>query len=313
MIPIKIENSKLNEIKLEYKEMVFKKIIDGRKNDINQKSQIENICHIIDTQLQEFKVTQSFDNIILADFRNLKKIKDVLDLHHNIFDAYKGKDSSEKYVKGSPFDSLYTTYDKLDNNWLIKRLGITVCPYCNRDFINNRGSSTSAQLDHFYPRSKYPIFALSLFNLIPSCYVCNHTKAQQEIDVSPYDEIFDFNGALELSYEPLSVDYLNNQDHIKVKVIIKNEIIRRNIELMKIDKAYELHTDYVQELIRKAKLYDKVKIEEYLRVYSDLFYSKEEILRIIFGNYIQEKDHGKRPLAKLTVNILKELGIDLGC
>ena len=143
--------------------------------------------------------------------------------------------------------------------------------------------------------------------------MCIRDRAQQEIDVSPYDEIFDFNGALELSYEPLSVDYLNNQDHIKVKVIIKNEIIRRNIELMKIDKAYELHTDYVQELIRKAKLYDKVKIEEYLRVYSDLFYSKEEILRIIFGNYIQEKDHGKRPLAKLTVNILKELGIDLGC
>ena len=36
-------------------------------------------------------------------------------------------------------------------------------------------------------------------------------------------------------------------------------------------------------------------------------YSEEELYRIVYGNYLEEVFYGKRPLAKLTSDIMKEL------
>ncbi|WP_052090950.1 HNH endonuclease domain-containing protein [Desulfosporosinus sp. HMP52] len=301
MIPLRIDKSKLDCIKIDFKKMI--KIGKNTKDE----------AAIINKELDRLNINERLDDIILADFDILLKIKTAFDTNKCIFDAYEGDDPNKKYVKDSLFNNIYKAYGKLDNNWLINELGITVCPYCNRDFINNRGKSTSAQLDHFFPRSRYPIFAVSLFNLIPSCYACNHIKLVNEIAVSPYNYKFDYKNALKFSYTPLSSDYLNDHKQLKVDINIKQKDIYSNIKVMRIDKAYELHADYVQELIKKSKVYNKVQILEYLREYPGLFSSKEELLRIIFGNYIQEKDFGKRPLAKLTVDILEELGINLEC
>ncbi len=154
MIPIHIDCIKIDLIKKEFIKMVKAKIIDGRKNIVKETIRINKV---INNELKKLKISNSLEDIILADFKTLTKIKEIFDSTHNTFDAYEGSETGKKYIKGSPYNSLYKAYDKLDNNWLIKELGVTVCPYCNRDFINNRGSSTSAQLDHFYPRSKYPI------------------------------------------------------------------------------------------------------------------------------------------------------------
>ncbi len=43
--------------------------------------------------------------------------------------------------------------------------------------------------------------------------------------------------------------------------------------------------------------------------FPDLFASEEELLRTIFGNYIEIKDTLKSPLSKLTQDLLIELGI----
>lgn len=54
---------------------------------------------------------------------------------------------------------------------LVQASGIRICPYCNRDYINSRGKKIAgAELDHFYSRKDYPVFALSLYNL------CNLTE-----------------------------------------------------------------------------------------------------------------------------------------
>ena len=41
--------------------------------------------------------------------------------------------------------------------------------------------------------------------------------------------------------------------------------------------------------------------------YKDLFSSKEELYRIVFGNYYGEDAYGKRPLSKMTSDILWDL------
>lgn len=88
--------------------------------------------------------------------------------------------------------------------WLQRQLGVKVCPYCNRMYTTTLFGENRIRpdFDHFYPISQYPYFAVSLFNLIPSCSMCNKRKGdtaeiygqekRENISIIyPYDESFD--------------------------------------------------------------------------------------------------------------------------
>lgn len=63
-------------------------------------------------------------------------------------------------------------------HWLQQQLHVGVCPFCNRIYTSTvyRGT-VRASFDHFFPKSVYPYLAISLFNLIPICDVCNKNKS----------------------------------------------------------------------------------------------------------------------------------------
>lgn len=56
------------------------------------------------------------------------------------------------------------------------KLRIHSCFYCDAAytgaFLTNRSRRTF-DVDHFFPKSEYPMFSLSLYNFVPSCQVCN--------------------------------------------------------------------------------------------------------------------------------------------
>lgn len=98
-------------------------------------------------------------------------------------------------------------YDKFvreqtDAYWLLRNLHVRVCPYCNQIYTVtlpspeelNEGEefkTTRATFDHFYSKSEYPYLAVSLFNLIPSCGICNSNKSnKKEKIIYPYDQEF---------------------------------------------------------------------------------------------------------------------------
>ena len=49
---------------------------------------------------------------------------------------------------------------------------LAVCPYCSEEDIEPT-DNTKKQIDHFLPKRQYPFYALSYYNLIPSCGTCN--------------------------------------------------------------------------------------------------------------------------------------------
>lgn len=72
--------------------------------------------------------------------------------------------------------------DKKSNDWcayeLCRRAKYYICPYCQQSYAMtiHRADRTRAlrpTLDHYYPKSRFPFLAISLFNLVPSCYTCN--------------------------------------------------------------------------------------------------------------------------------------------
>lgn len=89
--------------------------------------------------------------------------------------------------------------------------------------------------------------------------------------------------------------------------IYDTDVIPDNVVKLKLREVYQIHTDVVQECIKKAIIFEPSYFHYLANEYDELFDSEEEIFRIAFGNYYEEEAYGKRPLAKMTSDILRDL------
>lgn len=86
------------------------------------------------------------------------------------------------------YESFSDRHDQNSQIWdaeaYCKILKIKACPYCNRSYISVIDSKAKwrPQLDHFYPKERYPLLRLSIYNLIPSCGQCNFIKRSNVFD-----------------------------------------------------------------------------------------------------------------------------------
>lgn len=213
-------------------------------------------------------------------------------------------------------ENCYNKSDRFSKYDFIKNINKDTCPYCNRSYIYyiSRRKEIKPQIDHFFPKSKYPFLAMSFYNLIPSCQTCNGFGAKEEKDplteglINPYLlKTTDFS----FSYKPVSgkiISSLLDKNSIKVE-IVKN--IPGHLNVFKLAELYELHSDHVVELIFKSKIKYSETYRDYLKKYREkgLQFSENEIDRMILGNYADEEDIHKRPLAKLYQDIGRELGL----
>ena len=102
------------------------------------------------------------------------------------------------------------------------------------------------------------------------------------------------------------MEFLADESQIGIE-IMDCTVIKDNIEKLKLREVYQVHTDLVQECIKKAIVFHPDYLSYLYRTYGDLFESEEELYRIVYGNYREEVSYGKRPLSKLTSDIMKEL------
>ncbi|NQY28282.1 MAG: hypothetical protein HRT69_02310 [Flavobacteriaceae bacterium] len=207
-----------------------------------------------------------------------------------------------------------TEYPKMDNSKFLRRLEIDTCPYCNRNYIYSlsKSSKIKPELDHFYPKSKYPFLGLSFYNLIPSCQTCNGYGAKHEFDPlveglkSPYlikDDDFLF------TYFLKRLDYMSPlEGNSSVSIRFKEKIAGNN-RILKLTKLYNKHGDHILELIVKSKLNYSDDYRQYLNSYKGLTFSDSEIDRLLIGNYTSVSELHKRPFSKLYRDIALELGL----
>lgn len=89
---------------------------------------------------------------------------------------------------------------------------IHTCHYCDMAYVNpitlQTGKKAQFDLDHVLQKAKCPLVALSLFNFVPSCQMCNGSriKGQRELypdarirkKLSPTNEDYDFEGKVRI-------------------------------------------------------------------------------------------------------------------
>ncbi|MDD5372659.1 MAG: HNH endonuclease domain-containing protein [Sulfurimonas sp.] len=211
-------------------------------------------------------------------------------------------------------------FEKEYDNWcerkkygsyeFIKTIDLKTCPYCNRNYtliVDKESGKLRPEIDHFYPKSIYPFLAMSFYNLIPSCPICNHTKSSKSAEnlINPYDIKDD---DFKLTYIPNDVNFLQiestkyNTDSFEIEFIKNND----NIEIFKLDELYKQHKDIVVDLLMKKAYYPKSYIEE---LENNFGFTKDEIYRLLLNNYKKDDDLHKRPLSKLIKDISEELNL----
>lgn len=98
----------------------------------------------------------------------------------------------------------YRDSDFCSSLYIELKFTTVTCPYCNeypvKVILRSKGKDKKPilhfDLDHFYPKNKYPFLALSFYNHIPSCKYCNslHKQARPftiRTHTHPYLDNFD--------------------------------------------------------------------------------------------------------------------------
>ncbi|HIF9536473.1 TPA: hypothetical protein ACX6S7_000676 [Photobacterium damselae] len=118
---------------------------------------------------------------------------------------------------------------------------VTICVYCGLEKIqtyNTDDIRVRPDLDHFYPKSRFPFLALSLFNLIPAGGVCNQKHKRNTsmlgymhpcLDSIQDDTFFHFS----------FIDSTRVKDTLRVGVLPQHNFKDANISIFKIQPLYE--------------------------------------------------------------------------
>lgn len=236
----------------------------------------------------------TFPEIIQADFKTLYAITKICDSCVNLPDNCKNFIITKLYKKRFP---------RME---FMQATGVTVCPYCNRNFVNPATSRTMCDLDHFFSKDKYPILAVSFYNLVPVCHSCNHVKHKAMLSYSPHDLRYKTDDILTFDFFIKDINFLVNPKQIGIE-IDESPIMTANIEELKLKDMYQLHTDLIQECIKKSMIFNPVYINYLYHTYNELFESEGELINIIYGNYLNDESYKRRPLSKLTSDIVKNI------
>jgi len=242
------------------------------------------------------------------DEDNLKKV--LIGLPTEL-DSIKSKFRKDKNIRKIFDYENWLNYDKYNAYDFAKKLDIPTCPYCNRTYtktvITQKGEKIiRPEFDHWFPKSEYPLLALSFYNLIPSCHICNSNvkgKTEFKLDTHfhPYNSASNVKATFSYNYKSC--------DGYRIKINTKDDFSRDSVEAFQLENIYQAHEDEVKDLIKIRQAYSDKYIEILKNSLKGLSLSKEEVYRLAFGVHYEDDKFDRRPLSKLKKDILTELGI----
>lgn len=242
-------------------------------------------------------------------------------------DAMRLWETSKVYLTGI-FDYENRLSRNQKNSYeLADRIGTKTCVYCNRIYSftvitkedtdgnpipkSKQHKVIRPDFDHWLSKADHPLTSMSVYNLIPSCPICNRgIKLQREFEygkhVHPYDS------ATEPSFEFRYIPKEDDKWDIKIEGGTQEE--KDTADVLETEAVYRYHANTevkdIMDFIKKnppgylEDLYNRV-----MGAYGGAI-TPEEVYRIIFGTEISAENYLDRPLSKLKHDILKQAVAD---
>ena len=124
------------------------------------------------------------------------------------------------------------------------------------------------------------------------------TQVSEELDVNPWMESSE-------GEEPIfRVDTSKNDFPANPVIIINGE--NENTRKLGIKELYNEQTDYVKDILDKIQAYNPATYLAIVRDFQGIVHTIADLERMVWGNYTDSSDSEKRPLAKLTADILEQ-------
>ncbi|MCU5002924.1 hypothetical protein OCD70_22960 [Bacillus tropicus] len=332
-----------------------KKVIQQHKAFVlGANKSVENRLYLKLKNAMELEKKENIREILSFIFNNLETILighvKQLDRFKNVFDYMvdKIKDEKELVYLYSILEMFLAEYKYFYRSpgWnaysFQKAIGITICPYCATQFIflyESDTGKTRGTLDHFFDKATYPFLALSIYNLVPCCKVCNSDfkgKKNVELDThySPFEEgVIKYvrfkKEVISTSREEIrsrviehcmekvleeDIDYVavflgaNDEFNLKIDYSAAPKDIQKkikgNLDLFQLEEIYNtFHKPYVQSIIKKASIYNYTYRQQLINAYSTFFNNKEELTESLIPPITDDK---KTILGKLTREIIED-------
>lgn len=284
-------------------------------------------------------IRDNLENILKSDISSLRKFQKIIKLKQG--KTYRKTKKTEQHKLYAIVYKIFVLEgyerkicdhkDKKIAYGIVKDLGINTCPYCNRNFItsikrdeNKYNKITRPQLDHFISKSEFPFFACSLYNLVPSCSTCNLLKSDDRNDdlISPYE--LD-SSEFQFKYE-LTKDFQFGKDNSSGIELEITGNFDANKETFLLEELYNSHKYIISDILNKAHEHPKEYTKDLLTfktangeqlislndvvksLYSEHL-SENEIHNILYGTELSKDEFFKRPLSKLTYDVLSQEGL----
>ncbi len=125
---------------------------------------------------------------------------------------------------------------------------IYVCPYCDSAQL----AIGEIEVEHFFPKSKYPLLSMCAMNMFSSCIACNHIEMGKGTAF--------FMPIVLPSYMQISneVRFVNKYSQKKISVISSDEMIRNYCDLIKLEKKYSDKITYKRIIAESESIYETI-------------------------------------------------------
>jgi len=202
---------------------------------------------------------------------------------------------------------------------LAQRLNVKCCPYCNlhytlciEDFDKHNQQVLMArfEFDHFIDKASYPFLSMSLYNLIPSCPVCNHGKSQDVLPLTFHPYHADIGKTFR--FRVVNPIHLfagkNNLDTIQLQLEKTSAADPQSYDkVFHVKKQYERHRDEVEDLFARAYQYYYYNVPDNFGFIGSPDLSK----RLQLGFYPDERDINLRPMTKFKQDLWQQARLEV--
>jgi hypothetical protein len=212
---------------------------------------------------------------------------------------------------------------KSTSYWLARKIGRNTCTYCNRIYTftvvrgkgkNDRERIARPTFDHWFPKDKYPLLSLSLYNLIPSCPICNssvkgNTYFSLEKYIHPYVKE---QGHPKFEFIPDKTTEVHPKWTVQIKRA-EGSKEDNTIKAFALDDMYHMHgplevTDIMNFKECYPDNYLKTLVTKVLND-SNGKLTIQDVYSILFGTDLNPDHYLDRPLSKMKRDLLKYLKI----
>lgn len=307
ILPDLIKRVKNGNNKVALSDDVKEILMPGYKS--NPKTASERILKELLTSLPE--------NLLRLHSQLGKDIKDV--------DTKNGSNDYDKLLTIFGYETVYNSKSKSKAYWLARKIGRNTCTYCNRQYIftvvrgegnNKEERITRPEFDHWFPKDEYPLLSMSLYNLIPSCHICNSsakgmTSPSLGKHIHPY--VHPRGG---LSFRFTASKTIESLPQWSIKIVRKEGSKEdETIKMFCLDEIYAMHNDLeVRDIMLFIERYRKEYIQDLCKNMlndEDMPLTQSDVYRMLFGVDGSKNHILDRPLGKMKLDLLEEYGIRL--